>query len=413
MRNFFILQNVGNIFIVLLFMLLGLAIEMFDLSISTVTIKHLDGYKWLYPFTYIKSKSRVSSFLMLNLIYTTIIQCAIGHYSSSISVTVMVIINAISLYLNVVLRSCVLYHPAPVAYFLSYLVFVPGFIFQKLGWLIGKVGYLTLKLLGLHQFRKPPSLHAYRKELLWDIGQNFDLADEMEELKIVRSALEFRDVEVYKIMTEQEHFVTIQVDQTVDQIISSLKTLSKHRNLIAIDRSNHILGTVHRVDILAAYIYNNQEFNIYSIIKPPLFVAKNTAINALINHFVSHSKSSLFVIDSAMQIIGIITLHDLVQEIFGIDDDDQYFHRAQNGYIIDADYNIRMLNRKMNWHIPDQYITVGDFVVYLHSLSRTIHKDKEEVTWQHMSFRVLNWKNKQPYRVHIRVTPTSELLDIE
>lgn len=393
----------SQVIIVIILLLVDLFIELSELSISSVNVKYMEDYKYLYPLKYFKKK--ISSFLMLNLIYNNIIQYFIGKYINECNGAAIFIINGLAIYLNIILKSLVINKPEPVAYILSYIMFIPNFIFQFAGYILSMIGSGTLWLFGFKKSKQSPSIQAYRKELLWDIGIHANLAEEMEELKIIKSALQFREVEVYKIMTEREHFVTFNVDNSIEQILYNIQHIDKQRNLIAVDKHNNIIGTVNKVDILSDYLHNNN-FNIYSIIKPPLFISQHITLNAVIKHFTANSRSSLFIINSFMDIVGIVTLHDVVQEIFGIDDDDYYFEKINHGYIVDAEYNTRVLNRKMNWNIPDQYITIGDFILYLCNWQCQIN---QIIKWNNMIFIVRSIKNSQPYRVFIKYIPIPQI----
>lgn len=387
-----------RIIIVVLLFLLELIIELSELSISSVNIKNMNEYNYLYPLKYFKRK--ISSFLMLNLIYNSIIQYFIGYYIQFIDGTMILILNCLSLYLNIILRSCVLNNPEPVAYLLSYIIFIPNYIFQFAGWILAQVGILSLKILGIHGKPRLLNMNTYRKELLWDIGVHANLENEMEELKIIKSALQFRDIEIYKIMTEREHFITINISNSITSIISELSSNTTHNKIIAINDRGHILGIIRTVDILQKYIVYNNNFNIYKLINPPLFISQNATVNAVIKHFTINSKNTLFVINKNMEIIGLITLHDVVQEIFGIDDNDYYYKATSDGYILDGEYNTRILNRKMGWNLPDQYITLGDFLLFLCNGECQLYQN---ITWNNIVFRIIMINNLQPIRVFAKV----------
>lgn len=378
------------------------AIELAELSISLLEDKHITHYTLKYY------KKNISNFLMLNLIYTQFTQYFIGYFNQMISTSTSIIISCVILFLNIILRSVILYIPKPAAIILSYILFIPNYIFQWAGIILSKIGFSILKLFGIEKDQdKLINIQAYRQELLLDIKQ-VNLEKPMEELKIIESALRFRDTEVYKIMTERDDFIMININHSIESILVYIHTYARSYNkLVVIDNYNQILGTVRSVDIWQTYSMY-KAVNLYEILQPVLLIPYNATIYTSIKYFVSNSKSSLFVINKNNYIIGMLTLHDVTQEIFGIDDNEYYFRFTQNGYILDGEYNIRMLNRKMEWNIPDEQITLSDFLMTLVNNKCHIY---QIIVWQNFIFKIIAIHNNQPYRVLTKYNHESKSID--
>ena len=186
------------------------------------------------------------------------------------------------------------------------------------------------------------------------------------EIQIFQNALEFSNVRAREVMVPR--FEIISVDRYGD--FSKLKQMFIDNGLskILIHRENidHIVGYVSLLDMF------NEPKSIKSIIHPIVLIPEPMLINDVLNLLTKKRKSVAVVIDEYGGTSGIITIEDIIEELFGeIEDEHDSLKFLEkkldlNSFLFSARLEVDYLNNKYNLQIPqsDQYETLGGFIVH-------------------------------------------------
>ena len=186
------------------------------------------------------------------------------------------------------------------------------------------------------------------------------------EIQIFQNALEFSNVRAREVMVPR--FEIISVDRYGD--FSKLKQMFIDNGLskILIHRENidHIVGYVSLLDMF------NEPKSIKSIIHPIVLIPEPMLINDVLNLLTKKRKSVAVVIDEYGGTSGIITIEDIIEELFGeIEDEHDSLKFLEkkldlNSFLFSARLEVDYLNNKYKLQIPqsDQYETLGGFIVH-------------------------------------------------
>ena len=186
------------------------------------------------------------------------------------------------------------------------------------------------------------------------------------EIQIFQNALEFSNVRAREVMVPR--FEIISVDRYGD--FSKLKQMFIDNGLskILIHRENidHIVGYVSLLDMF------NEPKSIKSIIHPIVLIPEPMLINDVLNLLTKKRKSVAVVIDEYGGTSGIITIEDIIEELFGeIEDEHDSLKFLEkkldlNSFLFSARLGVDYLNNKYKLQIPqsDQYETLGGFIVH-------------------------------------------------
>lgn len=138
---------------------------------------------------------------------------------------------------------------------------------------------------------------------------------DQDEGLLIRSAIEFSEVEVKDIITPRIDIVGIQEDTSKEKIAEIFTETGYSRLPVYKESLDRIIGIVYHKDFYN-YVYNTDK-TIKDIIRPALFVTKNKKIDDLLKELQQKKSHIAVVLDEYAGTIGIVTLEDIVEELVG------------------------------------------------------------------------------------------------
>ncbi len=186
------------------------------------------------------------------------------------------------------------------------------------------------------------------------------------EVKIFQNALDFKHTQVGECMTPRNEIVAV-----------NLQTTTRHELIRTFVRTGLSKIVVFRADIddIVGYIHVSELFNPdidwRTRLKPVIFTPETRLADSLMQRMLAEKRSMSIVIDEFGGTSGLVTLEDLVEEIFGEIEDEHdrkrlTFRRLPEGdYEISGRAEIERLNDELNLHIPesDQYHTLAGYLL--------------------------------------------------
>jgi putative hemolysin len=212
----------------------------------------------------------------------------------------------------------------------------------------------------------------YTKVDLEDFIKQFvrnDQEEEEEQLNtdIFERAMSLTEVKVRECMVPRTEIEAVEVTDTIEDLKDKFLQ-SKHSKLIIYEEDiDHILGYVHHFDLL------KDPTSIRELLFPIKVIPESMGARSLLNHFTKEHKSIAWVVDEFGGTAGIVTLEDILEEIFGeINDEhdsEDFIERqiADDEYIFSGRLEIDYLNEKYGLNLPEgDYETLSGFVVSNH-----------------------------------------------
>ena len=191
--------------------------------------------------------------------------------------------------------------------------------------------------------------------------------DEVEnEVKIFHNAIDFSSTHLRDCMTPRNEVVAINIDTTTRDELSALFT-SSGRSKIVVNRDDidNVLGYIHVSELF------DPKSNWKEAIKPVIFAPETLLANKMMRRLLAEKRSMAVVVDEFGGTAGLVSLEDLVEEIFG-DIQDEHDNRrltareVQPGvYEISGRCEIADLNETFNLDLPesDEYQTLAGFIL--------------------------------------------------
>ncbi|MCY1436335.1 hypothetical protein D9M71_524550 [compost metagenome] len=151
----------------------------------------------------------------------------------------------------------------------------------------------------------------------------------------------------------------IDLDDELETIIGQLRNTSHTRLPVFRNDINQIEGVVHMRQIARLLTHNQlTKEGLRAACLEPYFVPESTPLSTQLINFQKHKRRIGIVVDEYGEVIGVITLEDILEEIVGdFSNQDALrnpdIHPQEDGsYVIDGSANLRDLNRSLGWQLP-------------------------------------------------------------
>lgn len=254
------------------------------------------------------------------------------------------------------------------------LFLLPAFLFHILLYpvagLLERFSKFILRLSGVKLSASGQDNLFYRVNFDAVIENNSsDMSKEVEidsEVKIFRNALDFSSKKVRDCMVPRADIVAVSLDTDLDRLKELFIESGISRILVFKENLDNIVGYIHMWEI-----FNNPQDwtnNLASI----SFVPESMQANRLMSDLMQHRKSIAVVVDEFGSTSGIVTMEDLVEEIFG-DIEDEYDveskfvkREGENELVMSGRVEIDHLNEVYHLDIPrsDEYSTIAGYLLF-------------------------------------------------
>lgn len=196
---------------------------------------------------------------------------------------------------------------------------------------------------------------------------SFNNQEEVDsEIQIFQNALEFSGVKARDIMTPRTELVAVEIHSSVAQLREKFIQTGYSKILIYQNTLDNILGYVHSFELF------KKPRSIKNSMIPVEFIPETIFIKDVLNQLTKKRTSVAIVLDEYGGTSGIITLEDIIEELFGEiedeHDEDEKLTEIQlddYNYIFSTRLDVAYLNEEYDFEIPesDSYGTLGGFIV--------------------------------------------------
>ena len=231
-----------------------------------------------------------------------------------------------------------------------------------------------------------------------------------DDRDMVAGLLNLRELEVSDIMVHRTKMATLDAGEPPGEIVREVLASPFTRLPIWRDSPENITGVLHAKDLLRelqALGGDVARLDLDKIALPAWFVPDNTLVTDQLKAFRRRKQHFALVVDEYGEVMGLVTLEDILEEIVGdiADEHDKAFtgaRRHPDGSVsVEGSVAIRDLNRAMGWHLPDEEATtIAGLVIHE---ARIIPEPGQTFLFHGFRFQVMR---KQRNRVTLlRVMP--------
>ncbi|MBC5836877.1 hemolysin family protein [Flavobacterium muglaense] len=220
--------------------------------------------------------------------------------------------------------------------------------------------------------------------------------DEVDsEIQMFQNALEFSGVKARDVMSPRTELVAIDLHDSIDALKEMFIETGYSKIVVYENSFDEIVGYVHSFDLF------KKPKSIKSVVIPVEFVPETIFIKDVMNLLTKKRKSVAVVLDEYGGTSGIVTIEDIVEELFGEiedehDSDEELIEKelAEDSYLFSARFDVEYLNQNYKLSIPesDSYGTLGGFIV---DFTKEIPLKGEEITIGNYHFVIEEATNKK------------------
>ena len=274
---------------------------------------------------------------------------------------------------------------------------VPAYLFYILLWPISRFSTLMskclLRIVGIRMEAEADDEGFSKVDLDYLVQSSIENAhsDEEinEEVKIFQNALDFSDCKVRDCMVPRTEVNAVDVnDCTIDELMQKFVESGNSKIIVYEGDIDHIIGYIH-----SSEMFRNRDNWRQCVCKMP-FVPETMAAQKLMHIFLQQKKSLGVVVDEFGGTSGIVSLEDIVEEIFGDIEDEHDSTKyiatqvGDNEYMLSARLEIDKVNDLFDLDLPesDDYMTVGGYILHEY---QSFPKLNEVITIGRYEFRII------------------------
>lgn len=255
---------------------------------------------------------------------------------------------------------------------LKYLSFPSYFFYVLLSPITYILNFISNSVLSKYFKTKEDELKiVFSKDELGDyineeLGHDSDTKEIDSEIQIFQNALEFSNVRAREVMVPRAEIISTDRYNSLNSIKQIFIKNGLSKVLIYRENIDHIVGYISLLDMFKV------PENIKSIIRPVEFIPEAMLINDVLNLLTKKRKNIAVVIDEYGGTSGVITMEDIIEELFGEIEDE---HDSQDllekklnndTFNFSARLEVDYINNKYKLDIPEseEYETIGGFIVH-------------------------------------------------
>ncbi|MDZ7665224.1 MAG: hemolysin family protein [Desulfotignum sp.] len=220
-----------------------------------------------------------------------------------------------------------------------------------------------------------PSYHAVTEDELMTMVEVVEEEGEIKEAEkeYITNIFEFDDTSCCEIMTPRADMFVVDAMEKLD--IPAILSTGYSRIPVIEDSIDNVIGVLHIKDLFAGFqkltVSDEQisSLDIKAIMKKPYFIPESKKLDSLLQEFKAKKSHMAIVVDEHGGVAGLVTLEDVVEEIFGeiIDETDRMVpdivRLKDNKWLVAGRINVEDLNKEIDINIPESvsYDTFSGF----------------------------------------------------
>lgn len=284
-----------------------------------------------------------------------------------------------------------------------FIIYIVLFPISKLASILSN---LILLLTGNKLFTDQKVSSLTKVDLDYFLQQRLEEAPEDSEIetevKMFQNALEFSNVRLRDCIVPRNEIVACEYGDSLQELKNKFIETGLSKVLIYKDNIDNIIGYIHSSELF----FNPKDWT--TRVREILLVPETMAANKLMRQLMQEKKGVAIVVDEFGGISGMLTLEDLVEEIFGDIEDEHdvktYVARkiSEKEYLLSGRVEIDSLNEKFDLDLPesDEFVTVAGYILHHY---QNFPKVNETIVIDKYSFKIIRMTSTKIDLVRMKI----------
>lgn len=272
--------------------------------------------------------------------------------------------------------------------FLSPVLYLFYLLLYPIALLTTYISYGILRLFGRKPVGDSINYSFNREDLIHLVDSGSDAIDQQtddEEIKLFQNALDFADLRVRDCMVSRVDVEAVDINTSIAELTDRFVDSKFSRIFVWRDSIDRILGYVN-----SKSLFTNPS-SIEQVMMKVEYVAETLPLQTLLQNFIKRKSSVAVVIDEFGGTAGIISIEDVLEQIFGeIEDEHDVQERiekqvGEDEYVLSCRLDVEYLNERYGFDIEesDEYDTLAGYIIYnydgIPTAGTTLSTDKLEI----------------------------------
>jgi CBS domain containing-hemolysin-like protein len=233
-----------------------------------------------------------------------------------------------------------------------------------------------------------------------------------EESKIIRSAIEFNDLDVHDVLTPRVDVVAVSIDDSIDEIRNAFRKSGFSRLPVYKDTIDNVLGVINQKDFYEHVMLNHRKLK--TIIAPAKMVTPFMKISDLMKLLQRCKSHMAIVIDEYGGTLGIVTLEDIIEELVGEiwDEHDEVTEEIvpleENVYEVSGALSTQKLFGLLDVEPEEEDDLPNTVAGLVMRENESIPTENEKISYQSLLFTVLKTENSRIERLKVEILTKEE-----
>lgn len=269
-------------------------------------------------------------------------------------------------------------------------IYVMYIVLYPISRLTTLISYGLIRLTGRRIVQREEQTEFNRDDLASLVeAENVEVQQEDEEdIKLFQNALDFADLRVRDCMIPRVDVEAVELDTSIEQLTERFVESNFSRIFVWHDSIDNIIGYVNSKSLF------EKPSNISDILIKTIYVAETMPLQAMLETFTKRRASIAVVIDEFGGTAGIISLEDVLEQIFGDIEDEHDVQElierceGENEWVFSTRLEVEYLNEKYGLDIEesDEYDTLAGYIIAAHG---EIPQQGEELRINHFTIKIL------------------------
>ena len=231
--------------------------------------------------------------------------------------------------------------------------------------------------------------------------EHSEIEDQEIDVKFFNNAIEFKEIQVRECMIPRTEIIAVDINDDLLKLSAAFIDSGHSKIIVYKENIDNVIGYCHSLEMF------KKPKSIKDILTTILIIPETMPANELLVKLIADQKSLALVVDEFGGTAGLVSIEDVMEEIFGEirdEHDDEFLIEqkiAENIFLLSARHEIDALNEKYNWSLPKgDYDTLGGLILAKNEDIPTI---QDEIGIDHFLFQIINMEDNRIDQVRLTI----------